>query len=57
MMYADDNQLYIFMHKKNRAVALQKTQFVFRWYHDQKCVLMKKPSKLFYNTYLYLYST
>ena len=57
MMYADDNQLYIFMRKKNRAVALQKTQFVFRWYHDQKCVLMKKPSKLFYNTYLYLYST
>ena len=57
MMYADDNQLYIFMRKGNRAVALQKTQFVFRWYHDQKCVLMKKPSKLFYYLYLYLYST
>ena len=57
MMYDDDNQLYIFMRKGNRAVALQKTQFVFRWYHDQKCVLMKKLSKLFYYLYLYLYST
>ena len=36
MMYADDNQLYFFMRKGNRAVAL-----------DQKCVLMKKLSKNF----------